>query len=152
MVFPHTRPRRLRKNLEFPPCNSYENCKSLHDFYLYREWVAKEWAIYAQEILLVRDDWIMCVKKDRIQDPDRVCGPLFMHYLQISDRKNIQMAKRRLEEGKKIMGDNGYVYKYSETKEGFEEALKYFYTRSRLRQTPEAEVERFEQSKRYPYQ
>lgn len=148
----YNQPRRLRKNPIVPPCTNYDECKSVEDWYEYKDWVSKEWAVYVQEINLFKEDVSSCLKTDKIKDAGRVCGPLLGHYMNLVSTKNLAEAKKYVKQGNRLVNDSGFVFNYVETEKGFEELLKEYYDKKKLESTEEYKRDYLEKRRRFPYQ
>lgn len=148
----YNQPRRYRKNPVSPPCTNLDSCKSIEDYYEYRDWVAKEWAVYIQEINLFKDDIKLCLRNDQMRDSGRVCGSLFTHYFSLISVQNLAEAKKHVKRGNRLVDESGYVYKYHETTQGFEENLKALYDTYKMKNSEEFLKDRLEKTRRFPYQ
>ncbi|KAF0971668.1 hypothetical protein FDP41_009891 [Naegleria fowleri] len=96
------RPLRIRKNpLEVAPCRKGE-CASANQLMEFRQWVAREWAVYAAEVDLLRKDVEQCWYKHGV-DVIRHCEDKVKKYLHAVDEKTIREVRAKLMEGKRAV-------------------------------------------------
>jgi hypothetical protein len=86
-------PRRQRINKPVEPCKNNQDCDTLAHFFEFQEYKTKEWLVYLGEISLARDDADECWKKQKIKATER-CAPLIKNYLELTTKKNLEMARK----------------------------------------------------------
>jgi hypothetical protein len=95
------RPRRIMKNPPVPPCIRGQ-CNDPVQFLEFKEWMAKEWAVYCAQIKYMQNELAVCFQKHGI-DSKRHCRELAEEYMRVVDDEALKEARRKLWRGERLV-------------------------------------------------
>jgi hypothetical protein len=79
-------------------------CEGPAQYLEFKEWMAKEWAVYCAEIKWMQAEVELCFQKHGVEaNRDKYCSSTIKQYMEAVEDNNLNEARKKLWRGEKLV-------------------------------------------------